>query len=106
MDGLTHLCTRSYYSLLDGTMSVPELVGLAKNNNMKALALTERHVLYSALEFQLECDKQGIKALFGLEITIKQDDEEFDSLVLAKNEKGYEGLIYFSKLLLGTKSFN
>ena len=97
---MTHLCTRSYYSLLDGTMSVEELVGLAKENGMKSLALTERHVLYSALEFQLECDKEGIKAIFGLEITIKNDEDEFDSLVLAKNQKGYEGLISFSKLLL------
>lgn len=100
MDSLTHLCTRSYYSLLDGTMSVEELVGLAKENGMKSLALSERHVLYSALEFQLECDKQGIKAIFGLEITIRDHEDEFDSLVLAKNQKGYEGLISFSKLLL------
>lgn len=103
---LTHLCTRTYYSLLDGTMSVEELVSLAKKNDMKALAITERHVLYSALEFQKECDKQGIKPIFGMEITIEEEDQIFDSLIIAKNIKGYQGLIHSSKILLKNKKLS
>ncbi|CAM3577903.1 DNA polymerase III subunit alpha [Erysipelothrix urinaevulpis] len=90
---MTHLCTRSYYSLLNGTLSIKELVSLAKENGMTALGLSERHGLYSALEFQSECDKQGIKPIFGLEISMLDDDLHFDSQIIAKNERGYQCLI-------------
>ncbi|MFO0109472.1 MAG: PHP domain-containing protein, partial [Alphaproteobacteria bacterium] len=40
MSGFVHLRAHSDYSLLASAIKIPTLIGLAKKNNMPALALT------------------------------------------------------------------
>ena len=60
---MIHLNVRSSYSLLAGLMSVETIVKNAKENNMQAVALTDSHVLFGALEFQKAAEKVGVKPL-------------------------------------------
>lgn len=89
------LCVRSHYSLLNGTMSVEELVITAKERGYHSLALTEHRVMFSALEFANVSLKHGIKPIYGLEVRI----DAYSSLLLAKNIKGFKTLNRLSMML-------
>lgn len=95
----THLMVRSHYSLLKGMMSVDLICEKTKEFGMKSIALTDRHVLFGALDFYVEAQKRNLKPIFGMEITIDADDFQYDSLVLARTNEGYQGLIHLSYLL-------
>lgn len=92
----THLLVRSSYSLLKGTMNLKDMVSHAKRMGFGAVALSDYHVLHGALEFQLEAQKQGIKPIFGMEVTFKHEDELFNSLLIAKNNEGFKHLMKVS----------
>ena len=92
----THLAVRSYYSLLKGMMSVESIIEKAKVHNMKSIALTDRHVLFGALDFQYAANKHQIKPIFGMEITLEFEGLRYDSLVLARSNHGYQALITLS----------
>jgi DNA polymerase-3 subunit alpha len=99
----SHLHTHSHYSLLNALPKIPDLVGAAKRDNMKALALTDNANLYGAIEFYKECEKSGIKPIIGVDAYLalrsrfdKQagvDNARFRLILLAKNEIGYKNLI-------------
>ncbi|QIK57476.1 DNA polymerase III subunit alpha [Erysipelothrix sp. HDW6A] len=89
---MIHLHVRSSYSLLRGLMDVNTIVRLAKEHDMSAIALTDYHVLFGALNFQKACEKAGVKPIFGIEVTI----EDYTSTLIAKNNRGYQGLMTLS----------
>ncbi|CAM4190194.1 DNA polymerase III subunit alpha [Erysipelothrix aquatica] len=96
---MIHLNVRSSYSLLAGLMSVETIVKNAKENNMQAVALTDSHVLFGALEFQKAAEKVGVKPLFGMEVTLSHEEETFTTTLLAKDNSGYIGLMHLSHAL-------
>ena len=53
MHNYIHLRCRSSYSLAQGAIKIDDLVNLAKENNMPALALTDNGNLFGALELSL-----------------------------------------------------
>lgn len=99
----THLHVHSQYSILDGAASVSALVGKAKSDGMKALALTDHGTMFGIKEFHGACTKAGIKPILGCETYVaardlhsKSDsvDRSGDHLILlAKNKTGYRNLV-------------
>lgn len=97
-----HLHNHTEYSLLDGATRIPDMVSLAKEQGMPAMAISDHGVMFGALEFYLECKKQGVKPIIGMEAYVapnghlnKQGREEnstFHLLLLARNEEGYRNL--------------
>ncbi|HXH59750.1 MAG TPA: DNA polymerase III subunit alpha [Fimbriimonadaceae bacterium] len=97
-----HLHNHTQYSLLDGANRIPEMVARAKELEMPALAISDHGVMFGAMEFALECEKQGVKPIIGMEAYVapdgmakKQGREEagaYHLLLLAKNEEGYRNL--------------
>ena len=67
-----HLHTHSHYSLLDGLSKLEDLVDLAKENGMKALAITDHGNMYGAIEFYKLAKKEGIKPIIGVEAYIAE----------------------------------
>lgn len=98
-----HLHTHSHYSLLDGLSKVKDMVGLAKDYDMPALALTDHGVMYGAIDFYSACKKAGIKPIIGCEVYVacrsrlqKEagiDNKRYHLTLLAKNNEGYQNLI-------------
>jgi DNA polymerase-3 subunit alpha len=98
-----HLHTHSHYSLLDGLSKVKDMVKLAKENGMTALALTDHGAMYGAVEFYMTCMKNGIKPIIGVEAYIANrsrlqkeanvDNKRYHLTLLAKNNTGYQNLI-------------
>ncbi|HFC76753.1 MAG TPA: PHP domain-containing protein, partial [Candidatus Moranbacteria bacterium] len=102
-NNFTHLHTHSHYSLLTALPKIPDLVKTAKENGMKALALTDDGNMYATIEFYKECKKSDIKPIIGVDFYVavrtrhdKQhgiDNRRSRLIMLAKNETGYKNLL-------------
>lgn len=92
----THLCVRSAYSLLNGTMSIQRLVNQAKKLGYKSIALSDVNSMYGVMEFVFACKKADIVPIVGLEIKVSFNDYQFPLLCLAKNDSGYKVLLNLS----------
>ncbi len=103
MKPFVHLHTHSHYSLLDGLSKVDEMVKLAKKFEMPALAITDHGNMHGAIEFYKLAQKEGIKAIIGVEAYIANrtrfdkvagvDNKRYHLTLLAKNLTGYKNLI-------------
>lgn len=94
-----HLHVYSAYSLLTSTAKIDQLVSNAKEKGFKALALTDRNVMYGTIAFYKECLKNGIKPIIGLTVDVLSTYENTDShplVLLAKNQKGFQNLLKIS----------
>jgi DNA polymerase-3 subunit alpha len=65
-----HLHVHSEYSLLDSSVRIEKLVGLAKELNMPAVALTDHGNVYGLIEFYEQAKKAKIKPIFGCEVYV------------------------------------
>lgn len=95
-----HLRTHSSYSLAEGAIKVSDLVKLAVDHRMPALAITDTNNLFCALEFSKQCADHGIQPIIGCLLSIEvtppslQLASTLDRLVLyAQNQKGYQNLL-------------
>lgn len=91
-------------SLLDSILRVEDVVKFAKNNNMKAIALTDHGSMASFVDFVKECNKHGIKPIIGNEVYEVDDMWEksdtkdcvqprYHLILLARTQQGYKNLI-------------
>ena len=99
-----HLHLHTPYSLLDGASRIKELITLALEYKMPALAMTDHGNMFGAIEFYEEVQKHGIKPIIGCEVYIAPQSR-FDKtgsgmgevshhfILLAKDEEGYRNLM-------------
>lgn len=103
MADFVHLHNHSEYSLLDGLSRVGLMVEAARQQGMKAIAITDHGNLYGAIKFYKECLANDIKPIIGCEIYVAKRnlhdkeaglDKEFNHLILlAKDFTGYKNLM-------------
>ncbi|NOY95223.1 MAG: DNA polymerase III subunit alpha, partial [Chlorobi bacterium] len=99
----THLHVHSQYSILDGAASIEGLVTKARQDGMKALALTDHGTMFGIKEFHNSCIKHGVKPILGCETYVavrtmhdkkdKVDRSGYHLILLAKNKTGYKNLV-------------
>jgi DNA polymerase-3 subunit alpha len=99
----THLHVHTQYSILDGASSIPALINKAKDDGMKALAITDHGNLFGAKEFHNEARSHSIKPILGCEVYLsrrnrfdtstKEDRGGYHLILLAKNLTGYKNLV-------------
>ena len=65
-----HLRVHSAYSLLEGALTIPQLVKLAAEQRMPALALTDTNNLFGALEFSESLAQAGIQPIVGCTLSL------------------------------------
>ncbi|QZT35603.1 DNA polymerase III subunit alpha [Halosquirtibacter xylanolyticus] len=104
MTPFTHLHVHSQYSILDGAAGVKALVSKAKENGMKAVALTDHGTMFGIKEFHAACKANDIKPILGCETYVakrnlstkkeKVDRSGHHLILLAKNEQGYKNLLH------------
>jgi DNA polymerase-3 subunit alpha len=103
MNDFVHLHVHTQYSILDGASNIPKLIAKAKENGMKAIAITDHGNMFGAKVFHKEAKKKGIKPILGCEVYVskttrfdksdKVDRGGHHLILLAKNPTGYKNLI-------------
>ncbi|HBM16262.1 MAG TPA: DNA polymerase III subunit alpha [Lentisphaeria bacterium] len=111
-----HLHVHTDYSLLDGACHIyhkekgkTDIVKLAKEYNMPAVAITDHGVMGGALDFYKQMDSNGIKPIIGCEMYVspthyKDRDQNVPNIkgyhlvLLAKDIDGYRNLCKLDSL--------
>ncbi|TCS96756.1 DNA polymerase III subunit alpha [Hazenella coriacea] len=98
-----HLHVHTEYSLLDGAARIEDLVRKAKEQGMKALAITDHGAMYGVIPFYKACLKEGIKPIIGCEVYLTSGDyrdrpslkeqKNYHLLLLAETNEGYQNLM-------------
>lgn len=88
-----HLQVLSSFSFQNSTILIKDLVEDASQKHINALALTDKNNMFGTLEFNEACLKKGIKPIFGMEASVKIQEEIYPFLLLAKDDVGYFDLI-------------
>ncbi|POF63821.1 DNA polymerase III subunit alpha [Novacetimonas maltaceti] len=96
-----HLRVHSAYSLSQGAIRVPEIISLAHEMRMPAVAITDTGNMFGALEFSQYCSKKGIQPIIGCQIALPARSDKPGSpaepmVLLARNETGLMNLQYLS----------
>tara|TARA_Y100000590_G_scaffold469416_1_gene656868 strand:- start:2176 stop:5583 length:3408 start_codon:yes stop_codon:yes gene_type:complete len=96
-----HLRTLSSYSLSESALKIEDIVNLAKQNDMPAIALTDNNNMFGALEFAITCSENGIQPIIGASINlldVNYNNKVSQITFLTKNEVGYKNLLYLTSL--------
>ena len=100
----THLHLHTEYSLLDGANKITNLVQEVKKLGMTSVAMTDHGNMFGAIDFYKQMTAAGIKPIIGMEGYIhngknlddKSSKQRFHVCLFAKNQIGYENLMYLS----------
>src|SRR4030042_3146537 len=102
--GFTHLHLHSQYSLLDGAISLDELLKRCRQLEMNAVAVTDHGNMFGAVEFYTKALASHVKPILGIEAYVaprsrfdKQKcsitDAAYHLVLLAENNTGYRNLL-------------
>ena len=91
----------SHYSILDGATKISDLIQIASENNMPAVAVTDHGVMYGAIELYQKAKAANIKPIIGCVLNVIDGDPTdrvskrhyHQVVLLAKNETGYKNLV-------------
>lgn len=99
----SHLHVHTQFSILQATSEIPVAIQRAKQLGMPALAMTDHGNMMGAFHFVREAYNQGITPIIGCEFNLCRDrknkankDDGFQTVLLAKNKKGYHNLAKLS----------
>lgn len=104
MDNYVNLHVHSHYSIGDSVIKVPDLAKKVKEYGQSYIALTDHSSTMGWYELQQECNKNGVKPLYGNEFYCKtslekpQDRTRYHLVLIAKNEHGLENINKMQRL--------
>ncbi len=95
----THLHLHTEFSLLDGAIRLPDLITFAKQQQWKAVGISDHGNIFGAVKFFQLARKENIKPILGIEmyftpdVKIKSVQEKYCHLiVIVQNKTGYKNL--------------
>ncbi len=96
-----HLHCHTDYSLLDGACDIDQLMQIAVEQKMPAVAMTDHGNLFGAVKFYNAGKAAGVHPIIGCEVYVSQqghktrsDTDRYNHLVLlCENQDGYRNLI-------------
>lgn len=95
----THLHLHTEYSLLDGAIRLPDLLLKAKQQEWKAVGISDHGNIFGAVKFFQLAKKEKIKPILGAEmyftpdVSIKNAQDKYNHLiVIVQNKEGYKNL--------------
>lgn len=98
------LTTLSSYSLLQSTIKIPQYIAQAKELGYQTIGLTDRNVMYGAVEFFRQCQLQQMQPIFGVlfDCNLVEGTMTFPLYLFAKNLQGYQRLMRLSSKKMTT----
>jgi DNA polymerase-3 subunit alpha len=102
--GFTHLHLHSQYSLLDGAISLDNLLKHCKKLDMESVAVTDHGNMFGAIEFYTKAIAAHIKPIIGIEAYVAPGsrldrtktsiaEAAYHLILLAQNNAGYQNLL-------------
>lgn len=95
----THLHLHTEFSLLDGAIRINDLLKKAKEQQWKAVGISDHGNIFGAVKLFQQAKKEGIKPVLGVEmyftpdIGIKSVSDKYNHLILiVQNAAGYKNL--------------
>ena len=96
-----HLHCHTDYSLLDGACEIEQLMEVAAEQKMPAIAMTDHGNMFGAVQFFNEAKAKGVHPVLGCEVYVSQqghktrsDTDRYNHLVLlCESQEGYRNLI-------------
>ncbi|MDH5612256.1 MAG: DNA polymerase III subunit alpha [Gammaproteobacteria bacterium] len=93
--GFIHLRVHTEYSLVDSMVRVKPLMSALAADHMPAAALTDQSNLFAMVKFTRAALAAGIKPIIGVDLWVRQEDEQglpYRMVLLCKNREGYLNL--------------
>jgi len=90
-----HLRVHSEYSVVDGTVRIPELIRRVAQLGQPAVALTDLSNVFGLIKFYKEARSAGIKPIAGCDVWLTNDedrDKPYRILLLVASRAGYLAL--------------
>jgi len=93
-----HLRTHTEFSVVDGTLRIPELAAAARAAGQPALAITDLANLFGAVKFYNACRGEGVQPVLGVDVWMAPWTESGGDrgssrlLLLAQNNRGWLNL--------------
>ncbi|NUM72532.1 MAG: DNA polymerase III subunit alpha [Ignavibacteriaceae bacterium] len=88
---MVSLHVRSNYSLLEGVITLDDLIMAAKNAGLSHVALTDRNGIYGTIQFYKKAAEEGLKPVIGALIDEPSDPATY-AIMIAANRKGYSDI--------------
>lgn len=90
-----HLHVHTQFSFLTSSVSLGALPRRAKELGMGAVAISDGHNMFGAIQHYKKCKAEGIQPILGAELHIvREDTGNIDHLLLlAETERGYKNLV-------------
>lgn len=85
------LHVHSNYSLLEGVITIDEIIDKALDYKLNAVALTDTNAMYGLVSFYKKAKGKGIKPILGTYID-EPDNKNIYAVFLAKNFDGYSDI--------------
>lgn len=108
-----HLRVHTAYSILEGAIKVKNLAKKMAADKIPAVGIADTNNIFGAMDFAIECTKQGVQPILGCQLLIKSPTREtyptgeekprFDKMALiVQNEQGYQNLLlHFRNFYMG-----
>jgi len=94
--GFVHLRLHTDYSLVDGTVRIPQLMERLRGQGMPAVALTDQSNLFAMVKFYSAAIAAGVKPIIGCDVLLRGEapgEPPFPVVLLVQNDVGYANLI-------------
>lgn len=93
------LYNRSCNTLLSSSLRIRQLVDFCVENGYETVGLIDKNVLFGAMEFHHLCKQNNLKPIYGLEVSVLIDSQNYPYVLVANNNIGYQKLIKISSKL-------
>lgn len=99
LNSFVHLDVKSSFThRFDSLIRINQLIQKAKQNGMKAVAITDENVLHAVVDFYILAKEENIKPIIGITINVQTEGTVVPVVLLAKNQRGYKNIVKISSL--------
>ncbi|WP_374696319.1 DNA polymerase III subunit alpha [Spiroplasma endosymbiont of Polydrusus formosus] len=96
---IPHLNVRTSYSLLSSLITFDKYFNHAITTGLTSLAICDSN-MFGIYEFHQLCQKNKIKPIIGLNVTILFNDVNYNMNLFARNQRGYFNLVEISSITM------
>ena len=94
------------FELLNGSGDLSEWVKKAKYLGQSAIGICDYNTMAATLNLQKECDKAGIKHIFGYSLTMEHIDDNIELKLYCQSQQGMSNLLRIQKEVMVDSATN